>query len=277
MKKLMFALTAVAATVAMADVVSSNIVGYQNQGVQKYQLVSATFTGVDGKENFKLGDLKTNCDEAGEVSSGWVEVLDAVVELDNQGTYKRKFVYVPEWYADGEEYSKGWYDSTDGDFKELLDEKVDLPFGYGYPVSISGVNGQEIQCSGAVKPGPTIINLSAGYKIIGNCACKELYLKDLVTNCDETGESSAGWVEVLDAVVELDNQGTFSRKFVYVPEWYADGEEYSKGWYDSTDGDFKEELGSKVKFIGGGAFPVSISGSNGQMITIKSALATDAE
>ena len=254
-----------------------SVVGYQNQGVQKYQLVPATFTGVDGKENFKLKDLKTNCDEAGEASTGWIEVVDAIVELTDTGTFKRKFVYVPEWYADGEEYSKGWYDSTDGDFEELLDEKVELPFGYGYPVSISGSNGQEVQYAGAVKPEPTIIDLAAGYKIIGNCACKNLYLKDLITNCDETGESGKGWIEVVDAVVELTDTGTFKRKFVYVPEWYADGEEYSKGWYDSTDGDFKEELGSIVMFVGGGAFPVSISGNNDQQICIKSALATDAE
>lgn len=278
MKKLMFALTAVAATVAVADVVSSNIVGYQNEGVQPgFRFIAAPFTGVDGGESFKLKDLKTNCCEDGSVEDGWIEVTDAVVELTNTGSFKRRIVYVPEWYADGEEYGPGWYDDTDTKFSAELGNSVEMPFGYGVQVNITGARNQEVTYSGAVKPGPTVLDLAPGFRTVGNCACKNLYLKDLLTNCCEDGSVEDGWIEVTDAVVELTNTGSFKRRLVYVPEWYAEGETYSKGWYDSEDKEFTEEVGNEVMFPGGTGFQVNITGARNQKITIKSALATDAE
>ncbi len=226
-----------------------------------------------------LADFKTNCDETGTESTGWEEKVDAIVVLDDTGSYVRRLVYVPEWYAEGEEYTKGWYDSDEADddsYTTPYDNTFEMPFGYGVQISISGNRGQSVTYSGKVKETPTILDLPQGFSIVGNCACKDLQLSNLLTNCDETGTESTGWEEKVDAVVELDNTGSYVRRLIYVPEWYAEGEEYSKGWYDGDEADddsYTTELGSSVSFGGGKGFQVSISGSRGQKITIKSALA----
>ena len=59
MKKLMFAVAAVAAGVAFAEVQSANIVGYQNLGTDSAESpsVGMTFTPISGAETFKLGTI----------------------------------------------------------------------------------------------------------------------------------------------------------------------------------------------------------------------------
>lgn len=164
------------------------------------------------------------------------------------------------------------------DFVNKLDDVVDMPFGYGVQVSMSKARNQQVLFSGAVKGAPTIFDLSGGFWTIGNCAAKELKLANLITNCDESGETEDGWIELVDAIVELSQTGSFVRKIVYCPEWYAEGETYTKGWYDVNDTeDFEKELGNDITFAPGSGFQVSISKNRNQKITIKSALATDAE
>ena len=60
MKKLMFAAAAMAAGIAMADVTSANIVGYQNLATEMNESpsIGMTFLPVAGGETFKLGSVK---------------------------------------------------------------------------------------------------------------------------------------------------------------------------------------------------------------------------
>lgn len=254
-------------------------VGYQNEGVQKkFSFVASSFTKVGGGEDFTLADFQVNCNEEDSVSTGWEELTDAIIELDGSGTFKRRIVYVPTWYADGEDYDKGWYDAKDGEFTNKLDNAVNMPFGYGYQICCSAITRkQEVKYSGEVKNAPTFIDLTSGFFTIANCRPTELKLDELIVNCNEEESVMTGWEELTDAVIELDENGTFARRIIYVPAWYADGEVYDKGWYDSSDGDFTTPLGQTVKFDPGTGFQVCISASRGQRITIKSALAKDAE
>ena len=73
MKKLMFAAAAIAAGVAMADISSSNIVGYQNKDVSRLlsnQIVTFEKVGGEGSDITEFYPVDENGDKlAGEVTA----------------------------------------------------------------------------------------------------------------------------------------------------------------------------------------------------------------
>ena len=94
-----------------------------------------------------------------------------------------------------------------------------------------------------------------------------------------------GWQPLLDAIVMLNENGTFVRKLVYLPEFLAAqlkdaGIVAQAGWYDETAAssyDFSDCWNDKVTYAPGEGFQVAASAGVGATVTIKSALTVIAE
>ena len=187
-------------------------------------------------------------------------------------------MYLPQYLADELGVSKGWYEenaTSNDDFSKCLNDE-ELKFGYGIQVSASVGAGASVEFSGEVKTTPTIIDVE-NFVAVGNCAPKALKLSEIVVNCDETGDGDgAGWQPLADSVVMLDENSSFVRKLVYLPQYLADELAVSKGWYEenaTSADDFSDCWNDKVEWTVNEGFQVSASAGAGATITIKSALA----
>ena len=264
---------------AVGDVSSANIVGYNAGAVEGFAFVGPSFTKVGGATAFKYSDIVVNCDETGEGGgSGWQPLLDSIVILNANGSYVRKLVYLPQFLADAYEATKGWYDSDAANAEDFTDcwNGKELEFGYGVQVSASKGVGAMVQFAGEVKGSPTVIDVE-NFVAVGNCAPKALKLADIVVNCDETGEGGgSGWQPLLDSIVMLNENGSYVRKLVYLPQFLADAYEAAKGWYDSDAAnaeEFTDCWNDRLEWAIGEGFQVSASVGVHATITVKSALA----
>ena len=74
----------------------------------------------------------------------------------------------------------------------------------------------------------------------------------------------------------LNENGSFVRKLVYLPQFLADGFKVSKGWYEenaASDEDFTDCWNDRLEWAIGEGFQVSASVGVHATITVKSALA----
>ena len=102
-----------AAVGVQAEVVSTDVVGYDNKPVSGYMFVGTDFINCDGTETATLGDLQTNCDMTGELGTGWQALGDSVILLNENGTFVRKLVFLPAYIASEIGATQGWYDDAD--------------------------------------------------------------------------------------------------------------------------------------------------------------------
>ena len=225
------------------------------------------------------GDLKTNCDLTGEVGTGWQALTDAIVELDDYGSFIRKVVFVPGYVATEFGGEQGWYEenaANDGDLSTSLDAST-ITFGLGIQAATAGGGDADVTFSGEVKPTATVTDVE-GFMIVANCAEKVVKLDELITNCDLTGELGTGWQALTDAVVELDELGSFVRKIVFVPGYVATEFGGEQGWYEenaANDGDLSAPLGQTISFQPGEAFQVATAVGGDATVSFRSALAAE--
>ena len=258
---------------------SNNTVGYNTGAVENFTFVGPSFTKVGGGTTFTYADIKVNCDETGEGDgSGWQPLLDSIVILNENGSYVKKLVYVPQFIATELGVQKGWYDNdavNDDDYSECLNSET-LEFGYGLQVSATAGAGATVQFAGEVKGTPTVIDVE-NYMAVANCAPKTLSLGDIVVNCDETGEGDgSGWQPLLDSIVILNENGSYVRKLVYVPQFIATEVGATKGWYDNdavNEDDYSECWNTLLSWGVGEGFQVSATAGAGATVTVRSALA----
>ena len=263
-----------------ADGISSaNTVGYRSKPLNNFQFVGSTFTGVGGSETMTYGNLKTNCDLTGEVGDGWQAMSDAVVELNANGSFIRKAVFVPAYIAGEYNAEAGWYDelaAIDEDYSTPLDATT-ITFGLGIQTATAGAGDAAVTFAGEVKPTATVTDVN-GFMIVANCAEKTIKLDQLITNCDLTGELGTGWQAMSDAVVELNENGSFVRKVVFVPAYIAGEYNAEAGWYDelaAIDEDYSSPLGQSIEFAPGEAFQVATAAAGDATVSFKSALANE--
>ena len=278
MKKLMF-VAALAAALAVPAIESANTVGYNTGAVENFTFVGPSFTKIGGNTTFTYADIIVNCDETGEGDgSGWQPLLDSIVILDENGSFVRKIVYLPQFLATEFGVQKGWYDNdaaNEENFSQCLNSET-LEFGYAVQVSATAGANATVQFAGEVKGTPTVIDVE-NFMGVANCAPKTLSLGDIVVNCDETGEGDgSGWQPLLDSIVLLDENGSFVRKLIYLPQFLATEFGASKGWYDNdaaNDEDFSACWNTLLSWGVGEGFQVSATAGANATITIKSALA----
>ena len=146
MKKLMIATAILCAAVGANALESANVVGYADKPVENFTFVGPSFTQVGGGEAFTYADIVVNCDETGEGDgSGWQPLADAIVMLNQNGSFVRKLVYAPQYIAEAMSCTKGWYDELDvaNDDYTTCWNSASLDFGYGVQVSATaGANAK---------------------------------------------------------------------------------------------------------------------------------------
>ena len=132
MKKLMFAAAAMAAGIAMADVTSANIVGYNTKQTAEvlYPTFGACFIPVNGAKTYQLGDIKAENTNWG---NSYIMFLDKdgateMIVDENLGTVDKAFYYVNPDEAAEWECDVGWYLMAD---EETLYPYNDLPLAAG--------------------------------------------------------------------------------------------------------------------------------------------------
>ena len=265
--------------VQASGISSANTVGYRSKPLNNFQFVGSTFTGVGGSETMTYGGLKTNCDLTGEVGDGWQALTDAIVELNANGSFVRKVVFVPGYVATEFGGEQGWYEenaANDGDLSTSLDASP-ITFGLGIQAATAGGGDAHVTFSGEVKPTATVTDVE-GFMIVANCAEKTIKLDELITNCDLTGELGTGWQALTDAVVQLNELGSFVRKIVFVPGYVATEFGGEQGWYEenaANDGDLSTPLGQSITFQPGEAFQVATAVGGDAAVSFRSALAAE--
>ena len=140
MKKVLFAMTALAAAVATASIQSANVVGYMNKGGldADFNYVGASFVPVNGdKANMSLGDLTASDDFIFSTIQFWTNGgANKRVTVNEFVNVKANYVY---WPADcGQEGEvAGWYLEDDTNAKYPQNE-VEILAGGGFIVARDG-------------------------------------------------------------------------------------------------------------------------------------------
>ena len=221
MKKLMFAAAAIAAGVAVADISSANVVGYQDKAAAKegWNLICGTFEKVDGTA-MTIADAKPNA------AFSWM-YGDNIQFLDDGGGTRQRDDGYPAVYGyftttDGAP-ADGWYQNDQATMMGVFAEPEDEDFSYG-----AGVVAQTFDktagfmFSGAVHKGaPTIIAAKEGWNIIGNPTPCDLTLTDVTPN------AAFSWMYG-DNIQFLDDGGGTRQRDDGYPAVY--------GYFTTTDG-----------------------------------------
>ena len=243
MKKLMFAATALAAGLAMADVTSANVVGYNTNGLNadSYNLIGFQFNKVggdaDGIDVEKI--IKTTGIEPVSYDEAVDEGLGAKIMVrDELGAYT-DYYYINDARdrsKEGKVYVTGWAD-PDGD---LLNGSLKLPEGAGVWLRVGEAVEAAINFSGEVlNDNETKVDFIAGYSILCNPYPKALSPKNVLTE----GVTAVSYDEAVDEdlgtkIMIRDADGAYT-DYYYIEDARdrsKEGKVYVTGWAD-PDGD----------------------------------------
>ena len=220
MKKLMCAVAALTAGIALADVTSANIVGYQNKELRAgFKLVGAAFTNV-GKDSIMLSDIKPVGFYANEqmLEDGYTDNDFQIYILKSNG---------------GNEAVYGWYQENDG---EVWDEEsgewsgeLELKPGQGLWFNCNVYeDGYTLSNAGEALVEARNIPLRAGFSPIViplSCGCK---LSDI---------RPIGYYNNAQMLEDCYTDNDFQ---VYILKSNG-GNEAVYGWYQENDGEVWDE------------------------------------
>ena len=221
MKKLMMATAVLAAGVAMADIVSSDIVGYNTATLaDDSQAVAVGFTEVGGT-GFNLTSLKLDVEGAcnGDI---YIEILDSLGRTTD--TYY--------WYQNARGKEDGWY-NDDGD---LIGEDVDdVVFNPGTGLWLTGIDGEILTTAGKVYQADLGLTLADDSQMLGNPYPTSI---GLAANIEVVADGTCNgdiYIEMLDSL------GRTTDTYY----WYQNARGKDDGWYND-DGDL---IGDDVEDI----------------------------
>ena len=179
MKKLMFAAAALTAGFAMADVVSSDIVGYAQGGLRKAgSLVSSQFVNIGDTVDMPLQSLIPT----GEDTSDNVQIQT----LDAYGYTVDSYDW-NDWAAD----TPCW---VDGDYTPV--ENVSFAPGQALWVMASDAS-QSLQSAGKVSKSDIVVQLRKSGTLVGNPFPVEIDLQDILAGGADASDNVQ--VQILDA------------------------------------------------------------------------------
>ena len=247
----MFAAAVLAAGIATAEVVSSDVVGYQTKSFESgFNYVANTFLSV-GKTaaEMTLGDI-VPADIT--LYTTTIQILDdlgatAVTdEYEDLGEAYLTFTYATT--EDGAP-SDGWYLQDDFEFAHPQNARI-LPFGQGYCVD-SGEDAT-FTFAGKVVTTDTEITLSNGFNYTGNCSPANITFGDITPNN----------VTLYTTTIQLlDDQGATATTSeyedlgdAYLTLTYATTEDGAPadGWYLQDDFEFAHPQTSRLLKAGQG-------------------------
>ena len=216
MKKLMFAAAVAAASVAMADVTSANIVGYQGNTLREGRIaLGSSFIPVSG-ETIDLTDVVIISEDETEEDVDIQKLTARGGAVSGSNFYWNNFM-------DDEDLIYGWFN---GSGKKAV--KGDQTYEIGDAIWINAPdNTFKIQYSGAVDQEGSAVVLREGRKLIANPTPVAVNLYDVkVTSEDETEED-------VDIQKLTARGGAVSGSNFY---WnnFMDGEDLVYGWYNGS-------------------------------------------
>ena len=216
MKKLMFAVAAVAAGVAMADVTSANIVGYAGSDLRDAgaTLTSALFMNVSSPDgSLKLSNIvpvKADGDVA-----GWWEVEIQYLNFDGSTDFDHDYLW------NGENWENA-------DMEDMSD--VEVPAGQGLFVGNSTGVAVNFRSSGELNQKDVVFTLrDAGATAAGNCFPTTTTLGELLPQIKDS-EDVPGWWELEIQYLNFDGSTDFDNDYMWNGEnWEnADMEDMSE-------------------------------------------------
>ena len=229
MKKLMIAMAAMTAGVAMADVTSANIVGYANNSLSNgYKAVSIPFkavgTVVDGKRGIYLSQIVVSGADKITTSENTVQLQ----ALDPEGRAGITYTY-HKGEGPSSRYYKvdGWYQGT-----KLVGTGVDDQFyPEGTGLWVSGKATLDFLSSGEVELDTIQTDLVSGYRLIGNPYPTTIKLSNFVPTGVEKITTSENTVQIQS----LDTEGRAGITYTY-HKGEGPSSRYYKvdGWYQGT-------------------------------------------
>lgn len=231
MKKLMFAVAALAAGVACAEITSANIVGYTTIETRASgsTMLTPTFVGVTSDVQCTLADLSVTGYSApsyDEEEEEWVGGCNGAFVINfltstgtNEATYK--------WYDNG--VKTGWYD---GKGAAISGGAASVIIEAGKAMWIQG-KGYSLVSAGAVKATALVYaTRSSGSTSCGNGLPVDTTLSKLTVNgytapsYDEEEEEWVGGCNGAFVLNILSSSGTNEATY----KWYDNG--VKTGWYD---------------------------------------------
>ena len=238
MKKLMFAATALVAGLAMADVTSANIVGYNNRSLDltkdNWKLVSLSFNEVGAKTEGVAFDKVLNMtgiapvlfeEATGEDKGACVLTRDPVT-----GGYTN-YIYINDA---GENYDEtGWADDGEG---MLLKGSVKVDCGFGIWLRLgSDVSEGDINVSGEVISDQSVkVDFNPGWSILANPYPVAINPNNLTTLVDPVLFEDATGAEKGACILTRDPVTGFYTNYIYISDA---GENYDEtGWSDDSEG-----------------------------------------
>ena len=233
MKKLMFAAAAIAASVAVADVTSANIVGYTTEEMAENGLgatAGAAFIPVSG-ESFDLAELSVTGVTAGKTANA----LEAQT-LDEYGGTDRSFM----WKDTENQFTHvkmfGWYEDNKTAYSSLTeDQKVKLGPGEAL-FCITKTAGAKLQTSGAV-PQEDVYSDIAEDNGMGVVLANPTPVKVDLGDCKVSGCTPGKTANALE-VQTLDEYGGTDRSFMWKDTENQFTHVKMLGWYEDNKTDY---------------------------------------
>ena len=225
MKKLIMGIAAIAATTAMAEIVSSSVVGYSNGDLREgFKAAGAQFVPVSGTTIDLTEITVTGYDK----EEGTEEDVSVQTLNKNGGRVKQYY-----WYdvVDGTDVYYGWLDGSTGDFVAPGEVKFDVGDGLWVYAPNSDFG---LQTAGQVMAASATVTLREGFKMVANPTPIAVDLTDItVTGYDE----EEGTEEDVSVQTLNKNGGRVDQYY-----WYdvVDGNDVYYGWLDGATSDFIE-------------------------------------
>ena len=224
-------IAAIAATTAMAEIVSSSVVGYSNGDLREgFKAAGAQFVPVSGT-TIDLTDITVT----GYDKEEGTEEEVSVQTLDKNGDMVNKYFWID--ITDGEDVYYGWIDFDTGDIIEAGDVKLNVGDGLWVDAPSAAF---KLQSAGQVMSASATVTLREGFKMVANQTPVAVDLTNIVV----TGYDEKEGTEEEVSVQTLDKNGDMVNKYFWID--ITDGEDVYYGWIDFDTGDIVEEASVEV-------------------------------
>jgi hypothetical protein len=210
-KKMLAVATAVVGTVAMADIVSSSVVGYNkaatDAGENIYRV--ATFEAVgESASSFKIGDISV-----GEEDFAWWN-FDYIATVNPYGSQDQYYTWDPD--------TSSWYECDDACTIDYEAPANDVELALNEAVIIFSANGANLTFSGAVMSGDTeLYGIAGDNTYTGNFTPTTITLGDIVV-----GEEDFAWWN-FDYIATINLFGSQDQYYTWDPDTLS--------WYECDD------------------------------------------
>lgn len=220
-----------------AEVVSSNVVGYQKITLQPgFNLIGAGFVEVGSGDSFALKDVFQGSDVASATAGGGADEGDLIQLFDAEDqTYTKEYYFFTANGAYGAEYDNKWYDVADDSVPTDDGLTVsDLGDATGFWYQFRGNSSVTLTTAGQVSTNSVTITIKPGF----NCIVYPFPADFDFTALDwaTAGATAGGGADEGDLIQIFSGEDqTYTKEYYFFTADGAYGAEYDNKWYDVAD------------------------------------------